>query len=292
MKIQSVDSQNFQARQDRELGTYNPRKNPRHNVDTIIALDDNAIRKLAYAKTVATVEDDKHRKISKAMFWSIPFVAGAATALLAPSKSGVLGKEISGVAGRMLNGAKSAAGWGVLLGLASAVNGAFNLAEKKSPEVRKFTKENPVVTFIGQIGAFIGAVALGGKYLPKMVNGVAKHIKPQSFDKFANKIVNGADSLNSNKITKKVVKFARNLADNKYLEPLKSVAKTALNWAPSVLLWGGVLHSLNHDRVRQSEFVKNYSEIKDYQARLAKARIVELSAREQGFVPRMDAHQA
>ena len=292
MKIQSVDNKSFQARQDREIGTYNPRKNRRHNVDSVIALDDNAIRQIAYAKTVATVEDDKHRKISKGMFWSVPFVAGLATAILAPSKSKVLGKEISGVAGRIFNGSATAAGWGAVLGVATAVNSAFGLAEKKSPEVRKFAKDNPVLTFIGQIGAFVGALALGGKYLPKMVDGVAKHIKPKSLEQFADKIVKGADSFNNNKITKKVAKYARQIADNKYLEPLKSVAKTALNWAPSLLLWGGILHSINHDRVRQSEFVKNYSEMKEFQSRLAKARIVELSEREQGFAPRMDAHQA
>lgn len=291
MKIQSIDNQNFQARQDKELGAYNPRKNRRHNVDTIIALDDNYIRQIAYAKTVATVEDKKHRKITNGMFLSIPFVAGLATALLSPSKSVVLGKQISGVAGRMVNGAGSAASWGVLLGLATAVNSAFGIAEKKSPEVRKFTRENPVITFIGQIGAFIGTVALGGKYLPKMVNGIANHIKPQSLEKIANKVVRGANGLNNSKVTKKAVNMAQNFANNKYFEPLKSVAKTALNWAPSLLLWGGVLHSINHNNVKQSEFVKNYSEMKDYQARLAKARIAELSD-EREFVPRMDAHQA
>jgi len=292
MKVQSIDNQSFQARKDRQIGAYNPRKNPRHNVDAIIALDDNTIKKLAYAKTVATVDDKKHRKISNGIFLSIPFVAGAATALLAPSKSGVLGKEISGIAGRLLNGAKSAAGWGVLLGLATGINNAIDFAEKKSPEVRNFTRENPVLTFIGQIGAFIGAVALGGKYLPKAAESIAKHIKPQSFDKFTNKIVKGADKFNNSRITRKFAKFARNLADNKYFEPLKSVTKTALSWAPSILLWGGVIHSIDHSNVKQREFVKNYSEMKEFQSRLAKARIRELSDAETAFTPRMNAHQA
>lgn len=292
MKIQSVDNKSFQARQDREIGTYNPRKNRRHNVDSVIALDDNAIRQIAYAKTVATVEDDKHRKISNGMFWSVPFVAGIATAILSPSKSNVLGKEISGVAGRMLNGAATAAGWGTILGLATGVNRALGFAEKKSPEIRNFTRENPVLTLIGQVGAFVGTIALGSRYIPKMVNGIAKHIKPKSIEQFADNIVKGANKLNNNKVTKKVAKYARNIADNRYLEPLKAVTKVALDWAPSVLLAGSILHSINHDRVRQSEFVKNYSEMKEIQSRLAKARIVELSEREQGFVPRMDAHQA
>jgi len=293
MKVQSFDNQSFQARnKERNLGVYNPRKNPRANVDAIISLDDNAIKSLAYAKTMATVEDDKHRKISKAMFWSIPAVAGVATALLNPAKASVLGKEFTGVAARLTNGAKTGAVWGVLLGIASGLNGVLGLAEKKSPEVRKFTRENPVVTFIGQMGALIGTVALAGKYLPKAVDKLAKHIKPSTIDKAADSIAKGADKLNNAKFTKYVSKNARKLADSRLFEPLKGITKTALSWAPSLLLWGGVLHSINHSNVREREFVKNYSELKDFQSQLAKARINEL-ANQRGFIDsRMEAHQA
>ena len=292
MKVQSFDNQSFQARKDRNYGAYNPRKNPRANVDAIISLDDNAVKQIAYAKTLASVEDDKHRKITKAMFWSIPAVAGLATAILNPAKASLLGKELTGVAARLTNGAKSGAAWGVLLGLVSALNGSLEYAEKKSPSVRKFTRENPITTFIGQMAAFIGAVALGGKYLPKAADALAKHIKPSTINKAADKIAKGADKLNNAKFTKTAVKYANKIADSKWFDPLKGFSKTALSWAPSVLLWGGVLHSINHNNVKEREFVKNYSEIKDFQAKLAQARIRELTEREGLLNTKVQAHQA
>ena len=292
MKVQSFDNQGFQARKDRNVGSYNPRRNPRANIDAVIALDDNSIKQIAYAKTVATVEDDKHRKISKGMFLSIPVVAGVATALLNPAKISVLGKNVTGVAGRLANGATSALAWGVMLGLASGVNAAVNKAEKSSPAFKKFTTENPVGSFIGQMAAFIGTVALAGKYLPKAAEGIIKHIKPETLNKAATKIAKGAENFNNNKITKTVAKYARQMSDSRYFEPLKGVVKTALNWSPSLLLWGGVLHSINHANTREREFVKNYSEMKDFQAKLAQARIRELTEREGLLNTKVQAHQA
>ena len=292
MNVQSFSNQSFQAKnRERNLNAYNPRKNPRANVDTIISLDDNTIRNIAYAKTMATVDDDKHRKISKAMFWSIPAVAGIATALLNPAKSSVLGKELSGVAARLTNGAKSGLAWGALLGVASGVNAVFDKVEKASPEAKKFSRENPVVSFIGQMAAFVGTVALAGKYLPKLANKVMNNIKPSTIDKFADKVAKNADKLNDAKFTKFVSKYAGKLADSRWFEPLKGIAKTTLSWSPSLLLWGGVLHSINHSNVREREFVKNYSDLKDFQSRLAQARIRELS-NEQSIIDGMRAHQA
>ena len=40
---------------------------------------------------------------------------------------------------------------------------------------------------------------------------------------------------------------------------------------------GAGLHAFNHSQVRNAELMKNYSEMKDYQTKLARARIRELS---------------
>lgn len=277
MNVKSVDNRNFQSQGDRSLAAYNPRRNPRHNIDAIIALDDNSIKQLAYIKTKNTVEDNKHRKISKGMFMAIPVVAGIASALLKPAKSSLLTKDISGMAGRLLNGAKTAAVWGVLLGVAEGIMAGRNKLEKKSPELNNFTSQNPFLAFAATVGAFAGTLALGGKYIPMLAEKVLKHVKPESVLNAENKLFKGADRFNSNKIVKSISKFAGDLKNKKYLESVKGVVKTALEWSPTLLLWGGVLHSFNHNNVRNREFVRNYSEMKDYQSRLAKARIRELS---------------
>ncbi len=277
MQVKSVENQSFQARGDRNLGTYNPRKNPRHNIDAVIALDDNSIRTLAYHKTMHDVEDKKHSNIRKGLLISIPVVAGVTAALLNPAKSSLISKEIKGTAARLLNGAKTTAGWGVVFGAFAGAFGARHLLEKKSEAAREFSKENPMLTYFATAATAIGALALGGKYIPKMIEKVGNHVKPSSILKVENSIVKGSEKFNSSKVISKVTEFARNLKNNKHLEPLKSVVKTALEWAPTTLVFGTLLHTVNHSNVRNKEMVKNYSEMKEFQNKLAKARIRELS---------------
>lgn len=277
MKLQAVDSQSFQAKRDRDASYNSNRRNPRHNIDTIINLNDSDVRKIAYAKTMATVEDDKHRKISKGMFYAIPLAAGIATAALNPGKSRLLTKELSGFSGRLMNGAKATASWAAIIGLVEAMRGTRNFVENKSPEIKKANRENPFLAFVGTAAAFLGIAALGAKYLPKLAEKGLKHIKPESIARFENKIVDMGKSLNNKNWVKGLRNQVSKTNDNKALSPLKTVGEFALSWAPSLLLWGGVFHSINHSFVKNREFVNNYSDIKNAQTSLSKARLRELS---------------
>lgn len=277
MKLQAVDSQSFQSKRDRDIRYNNDGRNPRHNIDKIISLDDGAIRQIAYAKTMASVEDKKHRKIVNAMFYSIPLVAGIATAVLNPGKSSLLTKELSGFSGRLMNGAKSTASWAVIIGLVEAMRGSRNFVENKSPEIKKANRENPFLAFVGTAAAFLGVAALGGKYLPKLAEKGLKHVKPESIARFENKIVDMGKSLNNKGWVKSLRTQVHKANDSRVLSPLKTVGEFALSWAPSLLLWGGVFHSINHSFVKNREFVNNYSDIKEAQTNLSKARLSELS---------------
>lgn len=277
MNIKSVDNQNFQSRNDKSLAAYNPRRDRRHNVDEIIALDDNSVRKLAYLKTIDRVENDKHRKITKGLFASIPFVAGVTTAILQPAQSRFLSKNLKGISARLLNGAKSSAVWGVILGTGAGIYALKDKLEEKSPSFDKFTSQNPLLTFAGFVGTLIGTLALGGKYIPQLFQKASKHINPASITKFENSVLNSANKFNNLGFVKAVQKQAHNLKTSKILAPFADVVNSALDWAPSVLLAGAGLHAFNHSQVRNAELMKNYSEMKDYQTKLARARIRELS---------------
>lgn len=277
MNIKSVDNQNFQSRNDKSLATYNPRRDRRHHVDSIIALDDNSVRKLAYLKTIDRVEDDKHRKITKGLFASIPFVAGLATAILQPAQSKFLSKNLSGVSARLLNGAKSSAIWGALLGTGFGIYAVKDKLEEKFSSFDKFSYQNPFLTFAGCVAAFSGALALGGKYIPQLSKNIAKHINPASITKFENGVLKSAKKFNDLSFVKTIQKQAHNLKTSKLLAPFADVVKSALDWMPSMLLAGAGLHAFNHSQVRNHELIKNYSEMKDYQMKLARARIRELS---------------
>ncbi len=277
MNIKSLDNQTFNSRSDRNLSTYNPRRNPRHHVDNLIALDDNSIRKLAYAKTLANTDDNKNRKIVKGMFAAIPVISGITTALLEPAESKLISKHIKGVSARLLNGAKSAGVWGVLLGVGAGIYALKNKLEDKSPAFNQFSAQNPLLTFAAATTAFVGTLALGGKYLPKLVSAVSKHINPSTIVKFENNVSKYSNKFNRNKYVKSAATFANNVKQSKYFAPFKGVVKAGLDWAPSVLLMGAGLQSFMHGQDKQAEFVRNYSDMKEYQLRLAKSRIRELS---------------
>lgn len=277
MTIRSVDNQTFTSNNERYLGGYNPRKNRRHYVDEIINLDDASVKRLAYMKTAKNIDDEKHRKLNNYLLMSVPFAAGLSSALLNPAKSSVLNKTITGTAARLLNGAKSTALWGMLFGLAGAISAGRNYLEKKSPEFDKFTENNPLLTFVGSVAAFAGVLALGTKALPKALETAGKYIDTKSVENLSENIVKKASGFNRNKFVKAATNKARDIADNKYLSPLKSFVKTAVSWAPMTLLCGSIVHAFNHGNAKREEFAKNYSEIKDYQHKLAKARIRELA---------------
>lgn len=277
MNIHSLENQSFGSNREKYISGYNPRRNPRHNIDAIINMDDRTIRQIASIKTDYNVEDSKHKKISKYILAAVPFAAGIASALLTPAKSSVLGKNISGTSARLLNGAKSTAFWGVLFGVAGAVSEGRNFLEKKSPEFENLTKKNPLLTFLGSVAAFAGILALGTKAIPKVMEFAGKYIDAKAVDNLGQKIVNTSKRFNNNKFIKTITKNAKDIKDSKYFTPLKGIVKTAIDWAPMTLLWGSIIHEFNHRNVKRQEFEKNYSEIKDYQHKLAKARIRELS---------------
>ena len=104
MNIRSIDNTSFNSRSDRDLTPYNPRRNRRHNIDTIIAMDDEQVKRLAYIKTLNKVEDKKHHDASNAMILATPFAAGAASSLLGSNKVKLFSKDITGPFARGLKG--------------------------------------------------------------------------------------------------------------------------------------------------------------------------------------------
>lgn len=277
MNIEKVNNINFNSRSERDITPYNPRKNRRHNIDRIISMEDNDVRRLAYIKTISNTEDKKHKNLSTALVLSTPFAASAASALLEPAKFKLFSRDLKGASARVLNGVKGGGKWGIMLGVAYGINKVKQYFEDKSPNFDRFTSENPFLTFGASVAAFAGALALGGKAVNKIGQSIIKNTKPQSIIKADNKIAKYADKFNSNSVVTYISKQIRNLRNSQSLEPLKAVGKWALSWSPALLLGGAVAHEFVHGRKKDIEFVKNYSDIKDMQTRLAQARIRELS---------------
>lgn len=50
-------------------------KSMQREFETLAALDDNQVRQIAYAKASHDVNDKKHKRISNALYFSIPIAA-------------------------------------------------------------------------------------------------------------------------------------------------------------------------------------------------------------------------
>lgn len=239
--------------------------------DDMIVQDDNYIRMLAYKKTLRKTNPEKNRKVTNAMFYSIPVVAGLSAAILTKGKATLLTKELSGKAAKLANGLKTGAAWGATLALADVLIGGKNVLSNKSEKFRDFERKNPVLTFFGTLGAAVAALC----YAPKGISKLVSKIKPATLEKITAKIGRTGEKINKSKTLENLAKPFRSLA-KKTPSALKELGKTVTAWAPDALLIGTLLHSLSSSYRANNEFSKNYSTLKEKQLNIAKMRAREL----------------
>ena len=253
-----------------QISAINPSfKGRRDNVDAIVALDDSAIRQVAYLKTASEINPKKSKKVTNALFYSAPIAAGLAAAVLSKGgKTKIFSRVVSGLGARAARGLKTAAMWAAALGAIDLLGyGKKKLAEN-SPQVRKFDREHPLLSIGTMLAAGIGTIMLlnkGAGYLSKVKT-------PEFLKRWtgnANKFLqNNKTVLN---MKSKLLKFAQ-----KTPAALKDIGATALDWAPTALLFGGLFHSINSSSRQNRQYMNNYTALKAQQEAIAKARIREL----------------
>lgn len=253
MQISAI-SPNFQGKRDR--------------IDELISLDDASVRRVAYLKTMSRANEKKHNKITNALILAAPVAAGLGAAVFTRGKTKIFSKEVSGLAAKAANGLKIGGLWGASLAAVGLVGMAKNELSKASPEIRKFDTEHPFLSLGTLFAAGLGALALVSKGATKLASVNAPKVMQKGTEK-------AAKFLNNNKLLVSV-KNGINKFSSKTPEALKNIGATALSWAPQVLLLGGLFHSISHGSAVSREFSKNYSELKEKQLNLAKARQREL----------------
>jgi hypothetical protein len=221
-------------------------------------------------ETTAKVDHDKNRKITNGLFYSAPLAAGLGTALL--SKNGatkIFSKDVAGVAGRMAKGLKVAGYWTAGLLAIDLLGNLKNKVAQNSQEVRKFDKDHPMLAFGTMLAAGIGTLALVGKG----VGALSKLEAP----KFLQKATSSAETfLNESKIMVGAKNAYLNLLD-KTPSALKEIGATALDWAPTALLFGGLFHSVSSANAESREFAKSYTRLREQQDTITQEKIAELS---------------
>lgn len=255
MQISAISAPNFRGNRD--------------NVDALIGLDDNSLRKIAYAQTEAKYNDKKSKRISKALIYGTPLAAGLAAAVFTKGKSKIFSKEVTGLGARLAEGLKTTGLWAASLAAISAVGFGKEKLSENSKSVRKFDNNHPFISMLGTLVVAFGAMSLvnrGGRMLGKVNAPKFMQKATVSVDKF----------LNGNK---KVVGMKNTVKGwlAKTPEGVKDFAKGALSWAPTMMLFGGVFGGVSSTSAKNRDFVKNYANLRDKQTQVAQARVRELS---------------
>lgn len=253
-----------------QISAINPSfSGKRDRIDEVIALDDSSVRRLAYLKTLSKSDEQKHRRITNGLIVSSPIAMGIAAAALTSGKTKIFSKEVSGVTAKLANGLKYSSSWGAALGAVGLVGVVKSILSKKSEKVRNFEDKNPLLSFAMLIGAGFGAIALVNKGIAKLATKKAPKVLQNLTGRFNYR-------MNTSKYVNKLSESLVNVG-KKIPSPLKLVGLKSLVYLPSLLLLGGVVHSISHNFAVRKDFAKNYSDIKEKQLNLAKARQRELA---------------
>lgn len=259
MNVQSVPNRNFEGRRDR--------------IDSVIMLDDRAIRRKAFERASEQVDDKRNRKVTNTLLYSAPIASGVATALLSDSsKTTLFSKQISGVAGRMAKGLKTAAFLTTALAAIDLLGIGRKKAAEKSKDVRKFDSQHPTLSFMGTLAAGIAMLTA----LPYGIVRVGKLFSPKFTAKLGNKVGKIAKSINNSNVVD-VAKHSYNKLGEKSPEWLKSIGAIALDWSPAALLLGGVYNSVKGNSDKTAAYIQNYNQMKEKQIGLSRARLREIS---------------
>lgn len=251
--------------------------------NALINLDDNSIRQLAYLKTEQNVNQRRNNRVTNALFYSAPLAAGLSTALLSEkSATKLFGNELSSVAGRMAKGAKTAAYWTAGLAAIDLFGKVRNKVAEKSPKLKKFDQNHPLLSIGLMLGAGFGILAL----IRKGAGKLAAMKTPEFLQKGTAKVV---ESINNSKFVASTKASLLKLADKTH-PALKEIGAIAIDWAPTALLFGGLFHSISSANTVAKEFSKNYNDLKEKQLELAQDTVTKLSV-ENDFL-KQDAQNA
>lgn len=225
-------------------------------------LDDSDLRKMAYAKASNDVNDKKHRRIDKALYYSLPLAGGLVA---------VAGGKFSGKYARInrLGVFGAVAGvWALGLAALNAVWGVKDVAAKTSGKAKEFFDNHQLLTNIGLLAAGIGAITAVDKYTPKALKAIKNFAAKRLDEKSKVRIVNSANE--------KLERFANGLNTNKYINkavdflksapaPIKATAKAVADWAPWIVIGTQLAHSFGHENVKAKETIKEYDNLKTAQ---------------------------
>lgn len=236
------------------------------NLEILANMDDDTIRQIAYAKASHDVDDKKHKRISKALYLSLPVAAGLASAVKDPSNTVEfikdsykgLGKINLNRFARLNNFASSFLSLGTAILAIDATFGARKFLENKVDAVKDFSKDNPVLTTLATIGLSFGAISGANKLMSKALTKLTEKVSAKDI---LNSVTKKAEFLNNNKVLNYVSKKLAKVPSG-----IKNFGATVLDYSPILLICSSIAHSLGHEKAKASEYQNNYNNIVNAQA--------------------------
>ena len=154
---------------------------------------------------------------------------------------------------------------------------ARNKVAEKSPELKKFDQQHSLLSIGTMLAVGFGILTLVNKGAGKLTTLKTPEFLKKGTEKLAKNINNSKFVISAKD---KLIKLA-----GKTPSALKEIGATALNWAPTALLFGGLFHSISSANAVGKEFNKYYTTLKEAQLELAKNEVANLSV-ENDFLKR------
>ena len=220
------------------------------------SLDDKAIKEIAYKEAYKDTGMKANRIASNAMWASVPALAGLATLT---ALKGAKGSR----AAKVLAGLATVGSWAGTFAIMDSVGAIKGKINKHSEAARNFDSKHPFLSFVGIMGAAIGAVVLAGKGLKlggsKLLPKVIKKF-PRAAVKLRRGFVNLAGKINNSKFITNTIEKASKLP-----KPVKSVLKYAgrnLHWAVAL---SAMVNSMVGNSKLNRAYAGNYVNLKNAQ---------------------------
>lgn len=268
MQVNSVSSNNVQS-----FGHRRPTQ--REMLEGFANLNDKQLQQLAIEKADEKFNEKKYRRTQHKFFYSIPIVGALASALtsthivnipeaLAKTENTArLGKFVADRARSIkLNHFVGAAALG------TAAFATFDLIfagkrqlEKKNKTARNFAQNHPFLSLVSGLAVTAGAIIAGGMGISKLAGKASK----PSISRLRT-LVKGKNFLNNNKVINKASKLI-----SKAPQIVKTFAKSALNFAPWLLVLGSLTKSIGYSNGKTREIYKNYDQLKVAQTQVREA---------------------
>lgn len=220
----------------------------RVGIEAFAREDDQTLRQMSKDEASLQIDDKRHQRLSKALWYSLPVAGGLASVVSNP--------QVVGRIPKLKLFTRQAAIWAGTFAVIDATWALARGLNNKSEAVSNFNEKHPIASTILTLGATVAALFAAGKGANWLVDKYGKtaveFLKSKGVDKL----------IKENKVITNVMSTVR-----KAPSAIKELTKALINWSPFILVATSIGHTFSHEKARAVAEVKNYETLKANQER-------------------------